>query len=70
MNESRKNFTKLKNEFTKNNYEKLYIFVPKGRKADVEALAQQDGKSINGLINALLAERLGVSDDDWKYQKF
>lgn len=64
------NLTRLKNEFTKNNYDKLYIFVPKGRKADVEALAQQDGKSINGLINGLLAVKFGLSDDDWKYQKF
>lgn len=64
------NPTKAKNDFTKANYDKIYTFVPKGRKADVERLAQEEGRSINGLINHLLAERLGLTDDDWKYQKF
>lgn len=64
------NFTKWKNDFAKNNYDNLYVFVPKGRKEDVERMAKAEGKSINGFINSLLAEKLGVSEDDWKFQKF
>lgn len=64
------NMTKFKNDYTKENYDKLYVFVPKGRKADVETLAKKEGKTINGLVNSVLADRMGISEDDWKFQKF
>jgi len=40
--------------------------VPKGRKADIEDYAKQRGESVNGLMNALLQEALGLTEDEWK----
>ena len=54
------------NKYIKKNYDSLRIVVPKGRKAEIEAYARAAGESINGLVNALLRERLGQSEDEWK----
>ena len=53
-------------KYVKENYERLNIKVPKGRKAAIEAHARGRGESVNGLVNALLRERLGQSEDEWK----
>ena len=54
------------NKYIKKNYDSLRIVVPKGRKAEIEAYARAAGESINGLVNALLRERLGQSEEEWK----
>ena len=54
------------NKYIKKNYDSLRIVVPKGRKAEIEAYARAAGESVNGLVNALLRERLGQSEDEWK----
>ena len=59
-----KKSTRYKNRYNAENYDSLRIVVPKGRKAEIEARAA--GESINGLVNALLRERLGQSEDEWK----
>ena len=53
-------------KYVKENYERLNIKVPKGRKAAIEAHARGRGESVNGLVNALLREKLGQSEDEWK----
>ena len=53
-------------KYVKENYERLNIKVPKGRKAAIEAHARGRGESVNGLVNALLRERLGQSEEEWK----
>lgn len=53
-------------KYVKENYERLNIKVPKGRKAEIEAYARAAGESVNGLVNALLREKLGQSEDEWK----
>ena len=53
-------------KYVKENYERLNIKVPKGRKAAIEAHARAAGESVNGLVNALLRERLGQSEEEWK----
>ena len=40
--------------------------MPKGRKAEIEAYARAAGESVNGLVNALLREKLGQSEEEWK----
>ena len=40
--------------------------LPKGRKQAVEAFCREQGESVNGLINNLLKDRLGLTDDEWK----
>ena len=56
----------VKNRYNLKAYDRLAITIPKGRKAAVEARAQQRGESINGLVNALLRADMGLSDDEWK----
>ena len=47
-------------------YDRLAITIPKGRKATVEAFARDHGESVNGLVNALLRDCMGLSDGEWK----
>ena len=54
-------------KYVKENYERLNIKVPKGRKAAIEAHAQSKGESVNGLLNGLLRAELGMSEEAWKH---
>ena len=47
-------------------YDRIQLVVPKGRKADIEDYAKQRGESVNGLMNTLLQEALGLTEDEWK----
>ena len=47
-------------------YDRIQLVVPKGRKADIENYAKQQGESVNGLMNALLQKALGLTEDEWK----
>ena len=40
------------------NYDSLRIVVKKGKKAIISQYAQEQGKSINGLVNELLEEKI------------
>ena len=53
-------------KYVKANYDSFLVRVPKGRKTDVEAFAQKNGQSVNGLINALLRANMGLTEDAWK----
>ena len=55
-----------KNRWNKKAYDQLRIVVPKGRKDDIEAFAASQGQSVNGYVNALIRENMGVSEADWK----
>lgn len=46
--------------------DEIKVRIPKGRKEDIEAHAQQKGQSVNGLIVSLLQEELNMTEDDWK----
>lgn len=56
----------VKNRWNKKAYDQLGIRVPKGRKDDIEAFAASKGQSVNGYVNALIRESMGVSEEDWK----
>lgn len=47
-------------------YDRLAITIPKGQKAAVEAHAQRRGESVNGLVNALLRQDMGLTEAEWK----
>ena len=47
-------------------YERLAITIPMGRKAEVEAFASKTGESVNGLINRLLMQEIGMTPEEWK----
>lgn len=46
------------------NCDEIKIRVPKGRKADVDAFVKEYSGSINGLVNSLLRETLGMGEED------
>lgn len=56
----------VKNRYNAKAYDQIPIRVPKGRKQTVETHAKNKGKSVNGLINALLRADMGLSEDEWK----
>jgi len=58
--------TRAKNKYNAANYDSLRIVVPKGRKIDVEAFAKEQGESVNGLVNSLLRNAMGLTEEDWK----
>lgn len=59
--------TDYKRSFNEKNYARLAVTVPIFRKADVEKLAKQtnDG-SVNGLINDLLRDKIGMTEQEWR----
>lgn len=67
MSEARKRANKKWNdENMAKKYDRIQLVVPKGRKSDIETYAKAKGESVNGLMNALLCDALGMSDEDWK----
>lgn len=57
---------KAVDKYVKNNYDSFLVRVPKGRKETIEAYAKREGISINGLVNRLLRETIGMSEEEWK----
>lgn len=44
--------------YNKKAYDRIELVVKKGRKAEIKAFAQRQGKSVNGLINDLLEQAM------------
>lgn len=57
---------KAVSKYMKNNYDSLLVRIPKGRKEALEEYAKANGESVNGLINKLIRETLGIAEKDWK----
>ena len=53
-------------KYVKNNYDRIEVKVPKGRKADIEAHARSKGESVNSFVNGLLRADMGFSEAEWK----
>ena len=58
--------TDYKRAFNEKNYARLNITIPIAQKQAVEAHAASKGKSVNGLVNDLLREYMGLTDAQWK----
>ena len=41
-------------------YDEIKVRVPKGDKEKIQAFAQQSGETVNGFINRLIGEAMGV----------
>jgi len=50
--------TKAKNKYNAANYDRLYPYVPKGRKAVYEAAAEAAGVSLNDYVVQALEEKM------------
>ena len=54
------------NRYTSKAYDRLNIVIPKGKKEAVEAYASSKGQSVNGLVNELIRENMGLTLEEWK----
>lgn len=54
------------NEFNKQNYDRITILLPKGKKTAIKNLAMLNGESLNSLINRLLQNEANMSEQEWK----
>ena len=54
------------NRYNDKAYDRINVAIPKGRKATVEAYAKARGESVNGLVNTLLRDAVGLSETEWK----
>ena len=53
-------------KYQKKAYDDLRIRVPKGRRADIEARLKEKNLSVNGVVNMLLRDFFGMSEEEWK----
>lgn len=59
MSEAKKRANKKWNDANmKERYDRVQLVLPKGRKAELQAAAEQHGQSVNGFINSLIDEAL------------
>lgn len=49
---------KAANKYNSKSYDRLYPFVPKGRKAEIQATADAQGESLNDFIVTAIDERM------------
>ena len=54
------------NEYSAEYYERLSIFVDKGRRANIKAHAKARGESINGFVNRAIREAMLRDDSEGK----
>lgn len=45
-------------KYSKKNYDRLELKVPKGRKAEIQAAADSAGESLNGYVSKAVDERM------------
>ncbi len=48
----------VKNKWNKENYDRIEIIVPKGKKDQIKAAADARGESVNSYINKAVEERM------------
>ena len=56
----------VKQRYNEKAYDRLAITIPKGKKAAVEEYAAAHQESVNGFVNSLLRNALGLSEEEWK----
>lgn len=56
----------VKDRWNAKAYDDVRVRIPKGRKADVEAYAKDQGESVNGMINNYLRSVLNMTEEEWK----
>lgn len=50
--------TRASNKYQSKAYDRINLVVPKGRKAELQAAAQEQGESLNGFISKAIEERM------------
>lgn len=59
---------KAVHKYVRENYDRIGLTLPRGRKEDVEKRAKELGQSINSYICALIQSDMGMADNEWKAQ--
>lgn len=54
----------VKNRYNNKAYDRITIVIPKGRKADLKAIAERAGESVNSYVIKAVLSRMGVTDWD------
>ena len=49
---------KYNNQFNKDNYDRISLMIPKGKKEVIQLCAKVDGESVNGFINRLIDAKI------------
>lgn len=49
---------KAVNKYVRENYDKLLLTMPKGRKAEIQAHAKAQGESVNGFIGRAISKAM------------
>ena len=58
--------TRANRRWNEKAYAQLGITIPKARKPEIVALAAANGETVNGLVNRLLWEYAGMTEDQWR----
>lgn len=54
-----------KNKYTAKAYDRIGLVVPKGRKEEITAHAKEIGETVNGYVNNLIRDDMGISESEW-----
>lgn len=60
---------KATDKYVKENYARLNIKIPKHQREAVEAFAAAHDESVNGMVNRLIRNEMGIDQDAWKRQE-
>lgn len=60
------NTTEYKRAFSEEHYARISVTIPKQQENAVKAHSKARGKSVNGLVNDLIREDMGLSEGQWK----
>ena len=61
--------TEYKNKFISENYDRIFLTVPKGTKALIEEKAKEEGMSVNSFIISLINKEVEVRAETNKSEK-
>lgn len=56
--------TRASNKYIAKVYDRVPLVIPKGRKADLKAIAERAGESVNSYVIKAVLSRMGVTDWD------
>lgn len=55
---------KAVHKYVKNNYDRIELTVPKGKKEQIKSAAESSGKSLNGYINEAIDEKMQTKQEE------
>ena len=62
-----KTSSKVRNRWNKNSYDAIGVTIPKGMQDKIREYAKTHGMSVNGMINMLLRDEIGILKIEWGF---